>query len=350
VPLNEPGWWYGAVPQWPSRVLAPVGALYGHFAELRMRGATRYAPRIPVLCVGNFTAGGTGKTPMAITLAQVVRDLGREPVFLSRGYGGKLHGPDIVDLERHTHADTGDEPLLLARVAPAVVARDRRKGAELIERTYGPKAVIIMDDGLQNPALKKDFSIAIVDGKRAFGNGLCIPAGPLRASLSIQAGLVQAIAINGVSAGTDARSILAPLNGFFTGAVIKTHVAPNADIAWLKSEQIVAFAGIANPERFFSLVEAHGGIIAERHMFPDHHAFTEADAQRLISSADAHSAILVTTEKDFVRLRGCGGAAHALAERARTVPVSLSFEGNGYSELTQLVSAAIRHHESQAQP
>lgn len=350
MPLNEPGWWYDTAPQWRSRVLAPLGALYGRLAELRLRRATPYAPRIPVLCVGNFTAGGTGKTPMAIALAQAVRDCDREPVFLSRGYGGKLHGPDIVDLERHTHAGTGDEPLLLARVAPAIVSRNRRLGAELIERTYGPKSVIIMDDGLQNPALKKDFSIAVIDGKRAFGNGLCIPAGPLRAPLSFQAGLVQAIAINGMTDGTDAKSVIAPLNGFFTGAIIKTHVAPDADVTWLKAQKIVAFAGIANPERFFSLVEAHGGIIAERHVFPDHHAFTEADATRLLSSADAHGAGLVTTEKDVVRLRGAGGAVRALARRTRTVPVSLNFEGNGYSALAELISAAIKHHASAHQP
>ena len=350
MPLNEPGWWYDTAPQWPSRVLAPLGALYGRLAELRLRRATPYAPRIPVLCVGNFTAGGTGKTPMAIALAQLVRDCDREPVFLSRGYGGRLHGPDIVDLERHTYADTGDEPLLLARVAPAVVARDRRLGAEFIQRTYGPKSVIIMDDGLQNPSLTKDFSIAVIDGKRAFGNGLCIPAGPLRAPLAFQAGLVQAIAINGVTDGTDAESVIALLNGFFTGAIIKTHVAPDADVTWLKALNIVAFAGIANPERFFSLVEAHGGIIAERQVFPDHHAFTEADATRLLSSADAHGAGLVTTEKDVVRLRGAGGAVRALAGRTRTVPVSLNFEGNGYSALAELISAAIKHHASAHQP
>ncbi len=350
MPLNEPGWWYDEAPQWPSHVLAPIGTLYGRLTEFRMRRATPYTPRIPVLCVGNFTAGGTGKTPMAIALAQVVRDLDREPVFLSRGYGGRLLGPDIVDLERHTHADTGDEPLLLARVAPAVVARDRRQGAELIERTYGPKSVIIMDDGLQNPALKKDFSIAVVDGKRAFGNGLCIPAGPLRAPLSFQAGFVQAIAINSMTDGTNAASEIALLSGSFTGAVIKTHVAPDADISWLKSEKVVTFAGIANPERFFSLVEVNGGVIAERHAFPDHHAFTETDAARLLSSADAHAATLVTTEKDLVRLRGGGPALRALAERTRTVPVSLIFEGVGRSELAGLVAAAIQRHGSAHQP
>ncbi len=350
MPLNEPGWWYGAAPQWPSRVLAPLGALYGHLAELRLRRATPYTSSIPVLCVGNFTAGGTGKTPMAIALAQLVRDCDREPVFLSRGYGGKLAGPEIVDLERHTHAGTGDEPLLLARVAPAVVARDRRQGAELIERTYGPKAVIIMDDGLQNPALKKDFSIAIIDGKRAFGNGLCIPAGPLRAPLSCQAGLVQAIAINGVTDVTDAKSIRAHISRFFTGAVIKTHVAPGADITWLKTQKIVAFAGIANPDRFFSLVEMHGGIIAERHAFADHHSFTDADAAHLIAAADAHEARLVTTEKDFVRLKGGGAALRTLAERTRTVPVCLIFDGNARSELAGLVSAAILRHASAHQP
>ncbi len=346
MPLHEPAWWYDASRQWPAHILAPFGTLYGRFAKLRLERARPYMPRVPVLCVGNFTAGGTGKTPMAIALAHLVRDLGREPVFLSRGYGGRLRGPEIVDFKRHTHIDTGDEPLLLARVAPAVVARDRRKGAELIERTFGPKAVIIMDDGLQNPALKKDFSIAIVDGKRAFGNGLCIPAGPLRAPLGFQAGLVQAIAINGAADGGDAGSLSAPMAKLFAGAIINTHVAPERDIAWLKNKKLVAFAGIANPERFFALVEAHGGKIAERHTFPDHHSFTDADANRLTTAADAHGALLVTTEKDFVRLRGGGAAMRTLAERTRTLPVSLIFDGNARSELAGLVAAAIQRHDS----
>ncbi len=348
MPLHEPGWWYDATPAWPAHVLAPFGMLYGRFAELRLQRARPYTPRIPVLCAGNFTAGGTGKTPMAIALAQIVRDLGREPVFLSRGYGGRLRGPDIVDLERHTHADTGDEPLLLARAAPAIVSRNRRQGAELIERSFGPKAVIIMDDGLQNPALKKDFSIAIVDGRRAFGNGLCIPAGPLRAPLGFQAGLVQAIAINGAADGRDAGSIHAPIAKFFSGAIINTHVAPGGDMAVLRSQKLIAFAGIANPERFFALLERHGGIIAERHIFPDHHSFTDTDAARLMSAADMRGAALVTTEKDFVRLTGGGATLRILEERTRTVPVSLIFEGVGRNELAGLVSAAIQRHESRA--
>ncbi len=350
MPLHEPAWWYAASRQWPAHILAPLGTLYGHLAEQRLQRAQAYTPRMPVLCVGNFTAGGTGKTPMAIALAQIVRDLGREPVFLSRGYGGRLRGPDIVDLERHTHIDTGDEPLLLARVAPAVVARDRRKGAELIERTFGPNAVIIMDDGLQNPALKKDFSIAVVDAKRAFGNGRCIPAGPLRAPLAFQAGLVQAVAINGAPDGGDARTIRSPMAKLFAGAIINTHVAPERDIAWIKNKKLIAFAGIANPERFFALLEKHGAIIAERHAFADHHTFTDTDAARLIASADAHGAILVTTEKDFVRLSGGGAAFRTLAERTRTVPVSLIFDGNARSELAGLVSAAIQRHDSAHQP
>ncbi|MFN0025109.1 MAG: tetraacyldisaccharide 4'-kinase [Parvularculaceae bacterium] len=350
MPLHEPAWWYDTSRRWPPRLLAPFGALYGRFTELRLRRAMPYTPRIPVLCVGNFTAGGTGKTPMAIALAQIVRDLDREPVFLSRGYGGKLTGAHIVDLERHTHIDTGDEPLLLARTAPTVVARDRRQGAELIERTFGPKAVLIMDDGLQNPALTKDFSIAIVDGKRGFGNGRCIPAGPLRAPLGFQAGLVQAIAINGAAGGRDARSILAPISDHFSGLVIQTHVAPDANISWLKNQKLVAFAGIANPERFFATVEKHGGMIAKRYAFADHHTFTDEDAARLIEAADKQGATLVTTEKDFVRLSGGGEVMRSLAERTRTMPVRLNFERDGRSELTDRVTAAIFNRDRAGQP
>ena len=163
----------------------------------RLRRAKPYRPLIPVICVGNFTAGGSGKTPLAILLARIVSGLGREPWFLSRGYGGTLKGPLRVEPATHSADEVGDEPLLLARHAPTIIAQDRRRGAEAIEASASQDGVIIMDDGLQNPALAKNLSIAVVDTDRGFGNGYVIPAGPLRAPLAAQIGLAGLIVITG---------------------------------------------------------------------------------------------------------------------------------------------------------
>ena len=152
---------------------------------------------MPVICIGNFTAGGSGKTPLALLVAQLVADEGREPWFLSRGYGGRLPGPIQVAPDVHGSADVGDEPLLLARRAPTVIARNRAAGAQFIEATAPANAVIIMDDGLQNPFLAKELVIAVVSGDRGFGNGHVIPAGPLRAPLAAQIGLADTIVVTG---------------------------------------------------------------------------------------------------------------------------------------------------------
>ena len=186
--LDEPPWWYRDPPSGIATVLRPLAALYGWAAAARYWRATPYRSRLPVICVGNFTAGGTGKTPLVIHLCERLKAAGHEPVALTRGYGGRLSGPYWVNAKSDVARDVGDEALLLARAAPTLVARDRRAGAHAIETGPHPVTVIVMDDGLQNPGLAKDLTIAVVDGGRGFGNGLTMPAGPLRAPLAVPAG------------------------------------------------------------------------------------------------------------------------------------------------------------------
>ncbi|MGU3542062.1 tetraacyldisaccharide 4'-kinase, partial [Methylobacterium sp. A52T] len=181
--MRPPAFWAAGPDHPAARALAPVGAVYGALAARRMdRPGARAG--CPVLCLGNFTLGGAGKTPAALAVAGLVAELGAAPAFLSRGYGGRLAGPVRVDPAHHAAADVGDEPLLLARLVPAIVARDRPAGAALC-RSLGAD-VVVMDDGLQNPSLAKDLSLAVVDGPAGLGNGLPFPAGPLRAPLARQ--------------------------------------------------------------------------------------------------------------------------------------------------------------------
>ncbi|MEI9902088.1 MAG: tetraacyldisaccharide 4'-kinase, partial [Hyphomicrobium sp.] len=167
VRLDEPSWWYGGAEDVRQRALMPLSRLYGWIAERRYVRGTPYRSRLPVICVGNFTAGGTGKTPLSIHIARLLIARGEKPVFLTRGYGGRTSGPAWVDHTGNAVRRFGDEPMLLAAVAPTLVARDRRAGIITIERDRRAPSVVIMDDGLQNPAVAKDLSIALVDGRRA---------------------------------------------------------------------------------------------------------------------------------------------------------------------------------------
>ncbi len=341
MPLIEPAWWYGKEPQWQTTALKPLAQLYGSIAVRRFARAEPYRARLPVICAGNFTAGGTGKTPLCLALADIVRDAGHETWFLSRGYGGRLQGPVRVNPATHSASDVGDEPLLLARKAATVIARDRRLGAGLIERDAPANAVIILDDGLQNPSLAKELSIAAIDGGRGLGNGMVIPAGPLRAPIGFQTGLVNAVIVMGAHS-TRTREQLAAVQRTFDGPVLHARAAPAGDTTWLKGARVIAYAGIANPERFFTMLEGLGAHITGRVAFSDHHAFSEADAAALITTACQKSSLLVTTEKDFARLSAAAGALADLKARSKTLPIKLRFDDGHLNQLTALIAAAIK--------
>jgi len=302
-------------------LLGPLGGVYGAAAWLRLqRGG--YSAGIPVICLGNLTVGGAGKTPAALLAARLLLAAHRRPFFLSRGYGGRLRGPALVNPSVHRAADVGDEPLLLARLAPTIVSRDRFAGAEAAR--FGGANVLVMDDGFQNPSLKKDFSVLVVDGRRGIGNGRIIPAGPLRAPLGTQIARAQALIVVG-PAGASAALIEegARSHGL---AIFRGRLEPDRrTLAVLVGQKVLAFAGIADPEKFFATIEEAGIAIAARRQFADHHQYSAADAKDLLAHAQAQNLMLLTTEKDHVRLRGAP-QLDALAIRASALPVRLVIE------------------------
>ncbi len=340
--LEEPGWWYRQAPDVRARLLAPLGALYGRIARFRYQRCVPYRSRLPIICVGNFTAGGTGKTPLAIAIGRLLSERGLTPAFLTRGYGGREAGPVWVEQSTRAAWRFGDEPLLLARIAPTLIARDRVAGACAIEASGRGIGAIIMDDGLQNGALAKDLSIAVVDGGRGLGNGEVIPAGPLRAPIDFQLGLVDAIVVRAPSGDASvAANMHERLRRNFPGPVLAARVIPAGDAAWLSGRPLVAFAGIANPERFFLLAESLGARLVERVSFPDHHAFSRADADRLLGLARAQACDLITTEKDRVRLLGEPGLGE-LQSKTRALGIEMVLEERDLNRLVSLIEAATR--------
>lgn len=337
----EPSWWYEPGSHWQACILAPIATLYGTIAAKRMTSVIPERAARPVICVGNFTAGGTGKTPMSLLIADLVEEHGGTPWFLSRGYGGRLDGQERVDPTRHTAAEVGDEPLLLAARAPTIISRDRRLGAEFIARQAPPNAVIIMDDGLQNPALAKDLTIALVDRARGLGNGRVIPAGPLRAPLNVQLARTDLIVINGASGDTAANDI-AGAPGAAKIPKLAATPTPSDATTWLSGARVIAFAGIANPDRFFAMLERGGATIIARTSFADHATLSNGDAGALLKQADAERATLVTTEKDYVRLHGLNGARAILLERAKPVAMKLEMPSANRALLSERIGQLLK--------
>jgi tetraacyldisaccharide 4'-kinase len=340
VPFREPSWWYLPDASPAALLLTPFAHVYGAIVARRMSRPSTYDCPIPVICIGNFTAGGTGKTPLAIFIAEQVKRRGIAPVFLTRGYGSAVRSPTLVDPIRHHSSDVGDEALLLARAAPTMVSPDRVSGARAIAEDGGLNCdLILMDDGLQNPALAKDLRIAVVDGARQFGNGHVIPAGPLRAPLAVQLARSDIVVVNGRR--DDRTTVAQAIAPYFRGPVLLAHQSPAGDTGWLNGAKTVAFAGIGNPARFFALLRSLGAQVALERSFPDHHLFSEQDAVQLLADATRLGAELVTTEKDLVRLLGQTGARAELGRRARPLAIATTFADDGEDDLLKRVINVI---------
>lgn len=316
--MRAPGFWWRDPPSALARLLQPLGALYGAITLKRMRRAGAEAG-IPVICIGNFVAGGAGKTPTTLALASRLAALGETPFALTRGYGGKLAGPVRVDPARHNATDVGDEPLLLAARLPTIVARERPAGAALAREAGA--SLVLMDDGLQNPSLHKDLRLAVVDGAVGVGNALCLPAGPLRAPLAGQFGQVDALVIIGEGAAGDQVAAQALTVG---RRVLRAKLAPPVDIqAELAGLPVLAVSGIGRPEKFAATLQAAGARLIGERAYGDHHAYTASEVAALIAEAKAKACCIAVTEKDMVKLAPLWPAA----ERSLLlcVPVTLAF-------------------------
>ena len=327
--MHEPAFWYRPS-SWMSRLLTPLAAIYGAIAGRRMR-YKGFDAGIPVLCVGNYHVGGAGKTPTVLALVKLLRDLGERPVVLSRGYGGRLRGPLMVDLERHTALDIGDEPLMLARSVPVVVARDRIDGLALA-RSQGA-SVIVMDDGFQNPAIGKDAALIVIDAHRGLGNGCVFPAGPLRAPLPTQVARTDALIVVGEGSAAAAVAAAVAARG---KPVLSAHLkADQASLAALDGKRVLAFAGIGDPLRFFRTLRSCGIAIVEQRAFADHHPFSKDEIEGLVAEARDKALTLVTTEKDLARLSTPDGLPDWAQE---IVPFAVSLEIENATESRKLLS------------
>jgi tetraacyldisaccharide 4'-kinase len=295
--MREPAFWWRDIGL-ASTLLAPVASVYGSIAAKRLRRNGTHAG-VSVLCVGNFTLGGAGKTPTAIALAEMLAQAGERPFCLSRGYGGRIKGPHRVGPDDDP-ANVGDEPLLLARNAPTIVSRERVAGAALAKEQGA--SVIVMDDGLQNPSLTKDFTLAVIDGRRGIGNGYVFPAGPLRAPLDAQLARTDALLV--IGDGKAAEPVIARARSRGLPALHARLMFNPKMAAELKGRRTFAFAGIGDPQKFFIAAAEAGITVARQKTFPDHHRFTAEEAAELVMKAEREGLVLITTEKDHARMSG----------------------------------------------
>jgi tetraacyldisaccharide 4'-kinase len=315
--MRAPGFWNhkGLL----STLLLPLSWVYSAAASIKESNARAFKASVPVICVGNLTVGGAGKTPVAMAIGEKCKKHGIPAYFLTRGYGGKLEGPVLVDTRTHRASDVGDEPLMLARVLPTVVARDRAAGAKFaIEKGA---AVLIMDDGLQNPSLLKDLSLLVIDGGSGLGNGRVMPAGPLREPA--KKGFERANGIIVVGSVKNNMPIFPRI------PVIFAKVKPQQNMLEFRGKPMVAFCGIAKPEKFFSMLEESGVTLSDRIAFDDHHPYAHDEIRML----KAKGVPLVTTAKDAVRL------PPDFRPEVNVIDISLEFENEAL--LDSLLSKAF---------
>jgi tetraacyldisaccharide 4'-kinase len=297
-PMKAPAFWYQHKLPFYGHLLRPLSWLLYFVGRIRFYRKPAYTGRTPVICVGNATIGGNGKTPTCIYLAKLCQHLGYRPLFLSRGYGGRLTEPTLVN-DTHSWQDTGDEVQLLKNYAPVIIARNRVAGANYAE-SLGYD-VIIMDDGLQNhPCFSAHnpsrLPLLIVDKQRLWGNGYLIPAGPLREPC--ETALEKAKAVIAIGTGEIKSDILSKAQKPLLSAV-KDPVVQGQD---LQGQRVILFAGLGHNQQFFDMVRQQQAVIVESYDFPDHHVYTDVLLKRLVKQAMAENALLVTTEKDMIRI------------------------------------------------
>jgi tetraacyldisaccharide 4'-kinase len=315
---NAPPFWWQK-PSWQAIALLPASTVYGWIAARRMHNARRMPIDAPVICVGNFTVGGTGKTPTVIALAKAATRRGMKPGILSRGHGGSVARARLVDLEKDSAAVVGDEPLLLALHAPVAVSPRRADGAELLLRNGCD--LILMDDGFQSAHIEIDFALLVIDARTGVGNGNVIPGGPLRASVLDQLRFGDALLRIGEGNASDA----VVRNAARAGKPVYDASTVAVDPDKVAGKRVLAFAGIGHPQRFFDALAAAGAVVAETRVFGDHHPFKMTELQELERMAARSTLHLVTTEKDAARLSS-GIIPEGFMERLTVFAVETKFE------------------------
>jgi tetraacyldisaccharide 4'-kinase len=329
--MKTPRFWYarnsdtiGPLPL----ILSPFSLVFKAGTFLRRKMATPYRPSVPLICVGNIVAGGAGKTPTCLSLAKLLRERGHRPVFVTRGYGGRITSGTVVCVDRTKHSarDVGDEALLLAATAPTWAGKNR---VEAIRQAESHGTIIIMDDGLQNPNVLPSLAILIMDGEVGIGNGFIMPAGPLRESFDDALLRVGAMIIIGEK---DSQSLAARTKL----PTFRARLQPDLPMGFPRVSKFVAFAGIGRPEKFYATARMAGLDIVETCDFPDHHFYSEDDRDALRLRAEEKGARLLTTEKDAVRLPA------DFAAEVITLPVKLVFDKTGSeNELVRLCGALV---------
>jgi tetraacyldisaccharide 4'-kinase len=320
--MRAPDFW-GAPPGLRAFALSPLAALYAAAARARL---ALPAPRVdlPTIAIGGPTLGGDGKTPTALALTAVLKQLGERPFLSTRGYGrrsGAEGEPFVVDLARHDALAAGDEALLLARAAPTIVGADRIAAARLAAGLGA--SVLVLDDGLHSRRIGPDLSLLVVDAEYGAGNGFCPPAGPLRAPLAAQLARANALIVIGEG----------PAAGFGSGRRMmraRLEADPQAG-ARLSGRRVFAFAGVGRPGKFKRTLERAGASVAGVRWFPDHHFYEAAELAGLALTAQKLGASPVTTEKDLARIEEPGAF--------ESVAVSLIFEEPG--RVTEMLAEAL---------
>ena len=291
--LKVPKFWYLKKDTFFSLFFYPLSLIFrlGTLIRNTINAATKSS--LPTICVGNIVVGGAGKTPVSLKIGKMLIKAGYNPHFISKGYSGIVKNNTLVE-NWHSPKSVGDESLLLSNIAPTWIGLDRNKSIQLAEKKGAD--CIIMDDGFQNPTIHKDFSIVVINASQEFGNKRVMPSGPLRESIKRGFSRTNLIIVIGNLTINLKQSIPDHI------PIISAKFAINNENRIFKGHKITAFAGIAYPEKFFNSLKDQGAIIVKESTYPDHHIYDENDLLSLAEIANKTNSILVTTQKDFIRI------------------------------------------------